>query len=199
MKELIIAVDCDDVLVPSTPFIVEEYNRLYGTEVKLSDAHVSGNPQWKAEKSVNLQRIHDIQLSDAYAQVAPFAEAIEAITRLARKHELHFVSARADSVMPTTKRMLEMYFPDMFQTVVHVGPSTSKAEACLAVKASILIDDNVKHLDNTLEAGITHGIWFGDYPWQARQQTERPVVRCKDWSAVEKAVEDIAHAGATTR
>ena len=38
MRQLVIAVDCDDVLVPSTQKIVALYNQQYGTSVPFDDA-----------------------------------------------------------------------------------------------------------------------------------------------------------------
>ena len=40
MRQLVIAVDCDDVLVPSTQKIVALYNQQYDTNVQLDGAHV---------------------------------------------------------------------------------------------------------------------------------------------------------------
>ena len=144
MRQLVIAVDCDDVLVPSTQKIVALYNRQYGTNVQLDGAHVSKNPDWQASREDIAERIYDIQLMNEYVEMLPFDDAIRCCRELMRNHELHLVTARPGRIMHTTLAMLEKYFP------------------------GVLIDDNYKHLVSARECGVDSLVWFGDYPWQTQ-------------------------------
>ena len=38
MKRLVIAIDCDDVLIDSTKYVISQYNQYYNTAVKLEGA-----------------------------------------------------------------------------------------------------------------------------------------------------------------
>ncbi len=191
MKRLVIAVDCDDVLVPSTKLIVDIYNQQYGTSVRLEGAQTSKNPEWQASREEIAQRIYDIQLTDQYTQAKPFSDAVEACRRLATTHELHLVTARPDMVMPVTMAMLEKYFADIFTEIEHVGLDGSKGEVCQRLQADILIDDNYKHLEAARECGLECLLWFGDYPWQGPVADEL-VMRCRTWQEVEQEIDRVA-------
>lgn len=189
MKRLVIAIDCDDVLMPCTEYLVHEYNRLYGTQISLEAAHVFSVETMGADREEVHRRLNEIQLSDGYAQVVPYTEAIESVKRLARSHELHMITARPEGIMGVTQRMIEKYFPGYFTSVRHVGPTGSKGDECAALRADVLIDDNIRHLVSAKACGTAIRLWFGHYPWH----TEVPepgivTARCNDWAEVEAVI-----------
>lgn len=193
-KKLIIAIDCDYVLVPSTEHIVRMYNEKCGTNVQLDGAHSSSNPDWQASREEIAERIYDIQLSDEYVDIAPWADAVDVCRELSGEHELHLVTARPGRIMAVTIGMLEKYFPGVFSEIEHVGLDGNKGDICHRLGADVLIDDNLKHLHTAKECGVKNLIWFGDYPWQNRDSTtvEEGVVICSTWSDVEREIERIA-------
>lgn len=188
MRRLTIAIDCDDVLVPSTKFIVDEYNRLYNTQVTYGRAHEPRNEQWASTREETESRIHNIQLSNSYGLIKPFTEAIEAVGRLAKYNSLHMVTARDEKILDVTKSMIDAYFPDAFETLEHVGLRATKGDVCKALGADILIDDNLKHLINAHEHGIAGLIWFGDYAWNSEESLPPGVLRCTNWKELEKEI-----------
>lgn len=192
MKKLVIAIDCDDVLVNASEFLVQTYNARYGTSVQIERAHQSGNDEWGADRDEVFRRIHEIQLSDAYAQIAPSKMARRVIAELASHHELHVVSARHDDVLSVTNRMLEQYFIDCFQSVEHVGDDRSKGEVCEQLGAQVMIDDNSKHLIDAAGHGVAKRIWFGDYAWQKDQEIDVTADRCLDWREAQAVIEEFA-------
>ena len=193
MKRLVIAIDCDDVLVPATEFLVQSYNSQYGTAVKLEDAHLSGNSQWMAPREEVFSRLHSIQMTPEYAAIAPTIQAQQAVKRLSERHELHLVTARNQLVMDVTMQMLETYYSECFVSVEHVGADKPKGDVCKAVAADVMIDDNVQHLISAQECGVEHLLWFGSYSWQ-RIDDEAPAgaVKCADWEQVEAEIGRIA-------
>lgn len=192
MKRLIIAIDCDDVLLDSTEFIVKKYNDNYDTSVKIENAHLSGNTEWGSDRDEVHRRIDMIQLSDEYGELKPSTKVMQIIQQLAKDHELHLVTARSEAVMDVTKRMLDTYFAGCFKTIEHVGYKRSKGEVCRAIAADVLVDDNVKHLQDAGECGVVNLLWFGDYKWQNYQESPLGVVRSGDWVAVKREVDRIA-------
>ena len=136
MKRLVIAVNCDDVLVPSMERIVEIYNNTYGTNVQLEGAHDGKNPDWQSSSHEEIaERIHAIQEQPEYAATAPFEDAREACRRLAQTHELHLVTARPGGIMTLTLAMLERYFKGVFTEIEHVGFKGNKGEICQRLAA----------------------------------------------------------------
>lgn len=193
MKRLVIAVDCDDVLIPATEYLVTTYNQQYGTAVQLKNAYASKNPEWQAERDEVFRRLYALQASSDYAMIKPNTVTIERVRQLARHHELHLVTARDESVMETTRQMLDTYYPQCFTTIEHVGPNRQKGEICRAVAADVIIDDNLHHLVSARECGVTNLIWFGSYPWQDRSaETPTGTLLCDDWNQVGVEIERIA-------
>lgn len=190
-KHLTIAVDCDDVLMPSTHFIVEAYNNRYGTQVTLAKAHSSKNPEWAAPRDEVMRRLQEIQRSVEYGAIPPFPEAVEVCRQLAKDHTLHLVTARDGEVFEITKAMLDRFFPKVFSEIHHIGSSGSKGEVCTQLSAKVLIDDSIKHLAIAQKCGVPYLIWYGQYPWQQLSE-DADVTRCITWQAVVEEVERIA-------
>lgn len=194
MQRLTIAVDCDDVLLPSVQSIIDIYNRKYGTAVAYKDAYSTDVPQWQAAPEQITERIFDIQLSSEYTSVKPFAEAVEVCSRLARWHSLYLVTARPDSIMTFTLAMIDQHFPDVFSEIEHIGLDGNKGDVCHLLQADVLIDDRHKHLRTAYDRGIENLLWFGDYPWQYRgAEDEMGLIVCPDWQEVEAQIERIAN------
>lgn len=193
MRRLKIAVDCDDVLLPSLQSIVDIYNQKYGTNIQYKDAYSPEAPQWQASPEEIVERIYDIQLSSDYARVKPFNDAIEVCARLASHHSLNLITARPGRLMPLTLAMINQYFPDVFSEVEHVGLEGSKGDVCRLIQADVLIDDRYRHLKTAFECDIEHLVWFGEYPWQYREVDDNMgVYICKNWQELEQKIERIA-------
>lgn len=194
-RRLVIAVDCDDVLLETTPFLVKEYNHKFGTKVILGHAHMTSNPEWGTDDNdLILDRLSEIQNSKEYGEIKPIAEAVGAIQRLAKDNELHLITARSGSVEVATMVMLDKYFTGCFTSVEHVGRVRSKGEVCRQIKADVLIDDSISHLLSALEYGMPNGgaLNFGNYIWNQLDSPIEGVVECYDWDAVEREVDKIA-------
>jgi 5'(3')-deoxyribonucleotidase len=195
MRQLVIAIDCDDVLLPSTRTIVDLYNQRHNTNVTYARAHTSGNEEWAALREEVRDRIHAVQLSEEYANIQPFPEAVVAVRQLAADgHRLHMVTARDSKLLQATEAMLKEYFDEgVFTTLEHVGLDGTKGDVCQRLQADVLIDDSLKHLANAAEYGIDGLLWFGDYPWQGGDQAFGGAVHCVSWADVEREIERIAN------
>lgn len=197
-RRLIIAIDCDDVLVPSTHAIVDEYNRRYGTQVSYERSHETGNEEWGVSREEAKHRIHDIQLSEEYAAIEPFTDAVNAVSRLADLHELHLVTARDGKLLKVTVSMIDKFFPGSFTSLEHVGFDGTKGEICSSLMADVLIDDNLKQLQHARECGVGRLLWFGGYPWNNSPDIPAGIVRCPDWAHVERYIEKITSSDGVT-
>lgn len=192
---MIIAIDCDDVLIETTEYIVDVYNQQYDTLVALDKSHDQNNEQWRVpDGTLLIQRFNEIQSTEAYARLVPMPEALRVVKQLARDHELHLVTARDGSIEAITEAMLDEYLPGCFTSMEHVGRDRSKGEVCQQLKADILIDDSIRNLLSALEYGLPAGgaLHFGEYAWNRVEPLPEGVVTCFDWEAVEREVERIA-------
>ena len=77
MKKLVFAIDCDDVLINASEYIVTAYNQLYGTNVQLETAHSSANPAWQADRTEVFRRLHHIQQGEGFTAIPPRSDALE--------------------------------------------------------------------------------------------------------------------------
>ncbi|MBC7512184.1 hypothetical protein H7142_00790 [Candidatus Saccharibacteria bacterium] len=198
MKRLIIAIDCDDVLTPSSHAIVAHYNREYGTDVNVDKFYDRNPTQWGVKTLDEVyERIRLYFRSDRFQEeVHPFEEAIRAVHELAERHELHLVTGRSQTVDMVTNAMVNTYFKDVFLSIEHTGSvklddgtiiRRTKGEVCQAIAADILIDDNLDHARSVLDAGIKHVLLYGDYGWNKHEELTG-AIRCREWGAVMKQI-----------
>lgn len=189
MKKFVIAIDCDDVIVPTAQIILEHYNKNYGTNITL-DKFYSKDPEvWNvSDMAIAARRVDDYLMTEEYQHTPPFKESIEAISELAKYHELHLVTGRADFLSESTEKMLAENFPGLFKTLEFTNFYTenprSKADVCVNLKADYLIEDHLYHANVVAECG-TKVLLFGEYPWN---QTDEPlppnIQRVRDWNEV---------------
>lgn len=197
-KQLVIAVDCDDVLVATTPYFINAYNALYGTSVALKDSHTTDDYKiWDANRELQVQRLDELTRTEEYKALGPTADESEILNRLAEYHELHLITARRPDEYELTEAMINRDLPDVFESLEFVGWTGSKGEVCKRIGADILIDDSIRHLHDALTWGLPkgHAILFGDYPWNdVDPATLKGIRRCLTWQEVEEAVSEIANA-----
>lgn len=193
---MIIAIDCDEVLINGTEYIIGTYNQRHGTSLPLKDAYNSKSPHWgRSSLEEVMARIENIQRSDEYAQIAPSPKAVEVVQKLAEHNELHMVTARSEQVFDITERMVEKYFGNSFVSLEHVGLGRSKGEVCRSIGADMLIDDSRKHVIDALEKGVRYPIWFGSYVWQQADEQlplAQGIYRCANWDEVYSIVNDVS-------
>ena len=194
MKRLVIAVDCDDVLVRTTPYFIEAYNRIYGTSVTLAQAHDDTDVSWGADRATLEARLAQLMDTDEYRLLAPTSEEVATLRMLADHHELHVITARRPEERTVTQRMIDTYLPGIFTSLELVGFTGSKGEVCARIKANVLIDDNARHLDDAIKKGIPHegALLFGGYPWNTEVDAPIDVIRCDTWSDVQREIEQLA-------
>lgn len=200
MRKLIIAIDCDDVLVPTAPWIIDRYNKTYDTDVHISDFYSKDCMIWgTATFDEAAKRVGALLLEEEYGTIEPFSDAIEVVQRLSKVHELHLVTGRARYLEPVTLVMIEKTFPDFFQTIQHIGyfegAKKNKGDVCKELGADVLVDDHIVHLRDVLLAGVKEVILFGDYPWNQQSKLQGKSTRCADWWSVEKEISEIATYG----
>lgn len=191
--KLVIAVDCDDVLVSTSPFFVDLYNKTYGTNGTLEHAHFASPDVWKADEQTILDRWYAMTEHEDYKKLAPTAQEVAVLRRLAEVHDLHLVTARKEVERDFTEYMLDQHLKGVFQSMTFVGWTGSKGDICNNLQADVLIDDSFRHLASAHDCGVSNLLWFGDYPWQTDVPGDVPVVRCAGWQEVEKEIGQIAN------
>lgn len=203
MRRLIIAVDCDDVLVDTAYDLLRFYNQKYATQ--LDETNFYPTSVDLSTFGVNtleevIERFSERFMMPEHHKIAPSRETMEAIRRLAAVHELHLITGRSVLMENATVSMLETYFSGCFKTIEHTNYVTTdkraekrtKGEVCKMINADVIIDDYIEHVKNVIDAGIPHAIVYGNFDWGKRGDLPENVVRCKSWGEVEDEIERIA-------
>lgn len=194
MQRLVIAIDFDDVLVPTAEAVIKNYNDRFGNAPTLDQYYAREASIWGAQSlDEAIARVNDFLTTEEYAAIPPFEAGVRAVRLLAQSHELHVVTGRADFLKDATRRVAETYFPNCFTSIEFTNftvSSTSglktrtKGEVCRELNANVLIDDHITHLTSILEAGVERAILFGNYAWNEHDSTNDTVVRCATWEDV---------------
>lgn len=194
-RRLVIAVDCDDVLVQTTPFFVEAYNSKYGTDVQLIDAHTESYDIWNADRPLLEERLAELMNTDSYKLLAPIKSAVKVLKALAKEHDLHVVTARREHERDFTQAMLDSELAGVFTSMDFVGFTGSKGEVCRRIGADVLIDDNSRHLHDAIKNGLpSNGAFlFGDYAWNVSDKQGTGLKRLTTWDEVKEAIDKIAN------
>ncbi|MGV9002014.1 MAG: 5' nucleotidase, NT5C type [Candidatus Saccharimonadaceae bacterium] len=194
-RRLIIAIDCDDVLVHTTPFFVEAYNSKYGTNVQLVEAHTESYEAWNADRPLLEERLALLMDTDAYRLLAPTESAIRVLKDLAKDHELHVVTARREHERGFTQAMLDRELAGVFASMEFVGFTGSKGEVCRRIGADVLIDDNSRHLHDAIKTGLSPNgaLLFGDYAWNTTDKSSVDLKHLVSWDEVKEVLDEIAN------
>jgi phosphoglycolate phosphatase-like HAD superfamily hydrolase len=113
--------------------------------------------------------------------------ASAALLRLSARAELHVVTARPAR---RTEFAREWFIQNGILHLVkgfHSSNDTSKEEICRMVGASVLIDDDLRHLEDVHLAGLRR-ILFQNRPDDTTRSTGEVVI-CRSWSEVVGALE----------
>lgn len=197
-KRLVIAIDCDDVLVPSVQTLLDGYNRMFGTHVTAEHFYEPATvATWGTDDDDLAKRQFEQYLrSDDYQPAAPLEDAVNAIRLPAGSYELHVITGRAEDREVETRQLIDGYFKDCFTSIEHTNhfvssdydvETRSKGEVCKAIGADIFIDDHIFHGSEVFESGVREVIVFGDYPWN-QGELASGMKRCIDWDEVIREV-----------
>jgi uncharacterized HAD superfamily protein len=189
---LTIAIDIDDVIVESSPYLVEHYNKVYGTNLRLEDMYSDDLKRWMVtDRAAAIARVEEYLATDEFQGIPPLQEATKSIQRLAKKHELHIITGRSLAIEVATTGMLHTYFPGIFRSVTFTSmygrKGRSKKEICQELGADLLIEDHLGHALPVARCGIDV-LLFGDYPWNQADVLPGNIRRAKNWAEVEEFV-----------
>lgn len=190
---MIVAIDLDDVLADFLTAFIEFFNENHDDKLKYSDFtaytlnEIRGMP---ADKESHL--LENFDKSEYFDKIESMRHSMEAIKKLAEKHELLIVTSRTISKEEKTKAWINKHFPDIskiyFTRENYFAEQKTKAEICKKIGAEILIEDNLKYANQCADAGIK--VLLFDYPWN--QGNLNPLItRVKRWDEIVEVLENI--------
>lgn len=192
MKKPLIAIDCDEVLMPLHEPLMLHHNDTYGTDYAIPDP--AGRyylDQYTDEPhDVVMDKVRRFVGSPEFGGLEPIKDSVETINHLTNRYTLAVVTARQDFMQEITKETLRRYFGKSFESIHFTpyagnGKHASKLEVCQELGANFIIDDTLLTVTSCAKAGL-EAILFGEYHWNKSVHLPPGVSRCKDWAAVKE-------------
>ena len=195
MSHLRIGFDFDDVLVSSADHTVALYNRQFGTQLTRDDWN--DDPAlvipWNAvDYAAVVSRVADIQSADDFMDVEPLIGAPEVLQTLkAAGHTLVVVTGRPSRMLEPTKRLLEKYYPGIFDPndlhftdhFAHEGERTSKGDIATQLGLTHFVDDVLQHANEVASTGAVVVLFDDGYKWN-QTDPEHGIVRLSSWKDI---------------
>jgi 5'(3')-deoxyribonucleotidase len=194
LKESVVAVDFDDVLLPLVHPLIEYYNANHANGADLPRSEIANFKtynylQWFGIPRGDISRIFDEFVSSSefidLHRTEPSEECREVIKELSQSHKLVIISARDQKLRERTTTYVSEWFPGCFSGIYlgnqygENGAKRTKLQIMEQVDAHTLIDDNPDYITQVVRGGKT-GILFGDYPWTSIEHHEN-IHRATEW------------------
>jgi 5'(3')-deoxyribonucleotidase len=196
-KKPVIAVDIDDVLVPTDRYVAMRLEERFGCRIRPAEVRTKKLIGEVMELTGQSERevaaaVQEVLLSPEFAGVPPMEGTDRVLRKLGRTYEIVTITARSPEFQEPTRVWVKRHFSDLVSSMyfpnnvaltdafVHVDKNAALKET----GAVWLIDDSPSHFD--LGGLEIRGILFGDYPWNRVAELPAGVVRAVDWGEVEK-------------
>ncbi len=166
-----LAFDLDDTLIRTFLRFLAHCNRKHRETFKYHQftSH-DFNSIWQISPEAWLERWWSFDESDEAKDIPPMPGAQETIARLAKRHQLHIITARPEEMRDQTTILVERLFGEVFRGRMHfcakdrgVTVICSKVYVCKLVGAQMHFDDHPGHLNMCLAGGVRP--WVVDQPW----------------------------------
>lgn len=189
MTRPILVVDFDDVCVDFVGGYLQFHNKYYFTKVSYEQVYTYDlHKLFKISVEEKNRRIAEYWASPEHDYIQPMQDAAASLWILAERYEIHMASARASNTEAQTKRLIDRYFPELFERV-HLlgsfhhaeGKRRTKAEICDEVDAVALIDDAFHNAEPAVKEG--RKVLMPDRPWNW-DRNHAGVIRVFGWSQI---------------
>lgn len=190
-KQIVLAVDIDDVLFDFIGYFFDWHNQRYGTALTPSDM-MEGKlwEVWGGTKAQAAERVPAFFQETDHLGMAPIPGAQACLQKLSEAYRLFVVSARDPATSKITHAWIDKYFPGLFhQTSLGIANpmsdqnSMSKAEMCRQLGAQVLIEDQLVNAEVCAREGI-RVLLFGNYSWNQADILPRGIQRVENWDQI---------------
>lgn len=192
-----IAVDLDEVIGSFIVPLCEFHNEHYGTNLSQSAFFSYAFADvWGGTREESIAKVFKFFESKYFQDIPCIPGAKRALDILQKSgFELVIVTSRQHAIEQATRKWVQKHYPGIFRDIAFgnhwgkEGKKTSKKDICVALGASVLIDDNLSYATEVAAVGI-EAILFdldGEYGWnKTHNNAPDPdgVVRVKSWDDV---------------
>lgn len=187
-----VAIDLDDTLAATIEGTLAFVSRRLGKEFEKGD--ITAIEYWAAYGISDSEAIAQVQAYnlEGFPGLQPLEGAYDTLVSLRNRYSFYIVTAREKSTAQVTSDWVDRHFTGLFEDVIFAGNPFINKEAqpkeviCRELKASLLIDDSVAHVNACAGIGIT-SILFGGHAWHPRDEdVGRHITKIADWKGVKE-------------
>lgn len=191
---MIIGIDIDEVLAELIVDILKFYNKKDNTNIEKKDVfHFDFKYIWKLSNEETSNRFYEFFRSENFSKIQPLKGSIEGIQELAKKHELHLITARPDDIKETTLSWIKTHYPTVFKEIHFtnhwgngVGNPKTKGEICKELNIDLMIEDCLEYALSITSKGIP--VILMDQPWNQTNDSFKDIKRVNSWDEAIKEV-----------
>lgn len=160
MKEKVILVDCDGVLLDWV-YSFNQWMRRHGYEEVRTDSYCIGE-RYGIEKAESKKLIRMFNESASIRKLPPYRDAIKYVKKLHEEHGyiFHAITSLSNDDYAQhlrTKNLIEMFGPTVFEKYVYLDTGADKDEALLPYKNTecFWIEDKPENAQVGFDLGLT--------------------------------------------
>ena len=190
MLKEVLALDIDDVVVKHVEAFIKWSNTNYDTNLTADDYSEAWHEIWGVDAEEEEAR-KKLFFTDEIVGAFEIVEgAAEGITALSAVKKIIGVTSRRESLKPVTERVLDEVVPGVVDDVVFATQfrdgqkvTRPKADICLEIGATNLIDDQLKHCLAVSKVGVS-AVLFGNNASGLVDELPENITRANIWSEV---------------
>lgn len=186
MNKKRIGIDIDDVIVHLVKHFYDFYNQKFKKDLNVEnhfEYDFMGPFSISAEEAISL--IKEFYFTEYFDNLDLIEGSVDSIYELSKDYELFFITSRHLDIKDKNENFLKKLFPNLKYEVIYSGKfwqeAKSKAEICVDLGISIIIEDNQKYSLECAEAGIN--VFLLDKPWNKYGEHEN-ITRVKNWKEI---------------
>lgn len=190
----VVGLDFDDVLFDFNGALLVYHNEMYGTSYRLQDVtSFELKELWQCDASEAIRRMNEFVESSHHAEGLPILGAVNAVHTLAKKYNLHIVTARDKRAITRTLEVVTKHFPTDAFSGIHFlhdhGENVlgNKGEVCQRLGVKIMIEDSLGNANHLSSAGIRTLLF--DTTWNQSNTLPKHVTRVFGWDHTLQEIE----------
>jgi uncharacterized HAD superfamily protein len=176
-----IAFDVDGVVLKSIDIILDYVNEKTGRNIRVDDLTTWDLEPLGLDLKILWEAVDHLYVTP---RVEPYTQAVQVLSRIHRItcEPLLFITGRADP--QTARRHLEAlsWNPTVPEMIV-CGGNRDKREYLVQNSVDFIVEDDIRHIDDYLEAGFDVGLMVR--PWN-RSAATAVTARFESWADIEQ-------------
>ena len=185
-----IGIDFDDVIVNFIDNLMDFYHNKYGKKVTRDQIEIwNWGLYWGVSKEEATKRVDEFHESHDVKELMPLDNAIIALKDLIKRHDITIITSRPVRFKHKVEGWLEHHLGEKIEIIHagdwHKGQAATKAEICLKLGISLIIEDSGETGLDCASKGVK--VLLFDNPWN-KKFSHNNIIRVNNWSEAMKKI-----------